>query len=986
MNKRIGKILVDIGLFFVMCFLLVCVGFASTGKESKLVKNSATIASAQWSVVDTDQSKCYGNSTAITCPSPGSAFYGQDAHYDGNQPRYTDNGDGTVTDNVTGLMWQQDPGDKMTWSEASAGASSFGLAGYTDWRLPTIKEMYSLIQFSGTDPFVESTDSSGLTPFIDTDFFVFKYGDTSAGERIIDSQYTTSTKYVGTTMNGAETVFGVNFADGRIKGYGISDPRGGGGKTFHVMYVRGNSGYGENNFVDNGDGTVTDLATGLMWMQKDSGHLGAGNDGDGGLNWQQALDWAENLTYAGHSDWRLPNAKELQSIVDYSRSPSTTNSPAIDPVFETTGITDEGGNPNYPFYWSSTSHVSANGRSAGAYVAFGEALGWMQFGGGSYQLMDVHGAGAQRGDPKTGDPAEYPYGHGPQGDVVRIYNYVRCVRTATVTTTAKTLTVQSSPSGVAVTVSPADNNGSANGAAAFTRSYDAGTAVTLTAPATASGRSFSKWTVAGTDYTAKTVQVTMNSDKTATVYYEDQSGGVPVISLNRTRYNFGYLLGGRVTPPRVLRITNGGEGTLNWSASSSDSWLRISSAGGSGDGRITISVNASGLSVGKYTGTISVSASGASNSPQTVTVRLSVFATGRPPFGSFDAPGDASATEGSVAVSGWVLDDLGVEQVLVCLRTNGTDACIGEAVLVEGARSDVALNYPDYPNNEQAGWGYMLLTNMLPGGGNGTYTLAVKVRDVEGNTETLGTKTVTCDNAGAENPFGAIDTPSQGGTASGDSFVNYGWALTPRPNSISGAGSSIVAYVDSVPVGNAAYGSARTDIAGLFPGYVDSQGAGGYFILDTTAYENGPHTIAWLVTDSAGNSQGVGSRYFTVLNSAGTTSVDGLKRTEPERRLNSENIVKVSLNSGNGPERDISVLEPLEIHLPGGNYKGYVRVGDEYRPLPVGSTFDRGAGIFYWMPLPGFHGEYRLEFMDTHASEKGNGAAAVSVTVNVDSD
>jgi hypothetical protein len=61
-------------------------------------------------------------------------------------------------------------------------------------------------------------------------------------------------------------------------------------------------------------------------------------------------------------------------------------------------------------------------------VAFGEALGWMQDPGGTYQLLDVHGAGAQRSDPKTGDPADYPHGFGPQGDVIRIYNHARCVR------------------------------------------------------------------------------------------------------------------------------------------------------------------------------------------------------------------------------------------------------------------------------------------------------------------------------------------------------------------------------------------------------------------------------------------------------------------------------------------------------------------------------------------------------------------------------
>ncbi len=385
-------------------------------------------SSLTFPIVDTGQNNCYDSAgKMVNCPEEGGVTAGQDAQFNGFSPSYTNNGNGTVTDNVTGLMWQQDPGEKMTWDQAVAGAGSLTLGGYNDWRLPTIKELYSLIKFNGIDPSgVSGNDTSGLVPFIDTDYFVFEYGDTSNGERIIDSQFTTSTKYVHTTMNGAETVFGVNFADGRIKGYGTG--MNGNAKTFFTLYVRGNTAYGINNFVDNGDGTVTDNATGLTWMQKDSGHLSAGDSGDGKLNWEQALAWAEGLTYAGKSDWRVPNVKELQSMVDYTRSPATTASAAIDPVFDVTVISDEGGGINYPFYWSSTTHVNERTGANAAYVAFGEALGFMSFNGGSYELMDVHGAGAQRSDPKMGDPADYPTGHGPQGDVIRIYNFVRCVR------------------------------------------------------------------------------------------------------------------------------------------------------------------------------------------------------------------------------------------------------------------------------------------------------------------------------------------------------------------------------------------------------------------------------------------------------------------------------------------------------------------------------------------------------------------------------
>jgi len=389
-----------------------------------------------YTVVDTGQTKCYDNSKKIPSPNPGEPFYGQDAQYNGNQPSYTDNGDGTITDLNTGLMWTKSPDwnrdgvinyeDKMTYEEALAFVERLNkenYLGYNNWRLPSIKELYSLIQFSGVDPSgYRGTDTSLLIPFIDTEYFDFAYGDTSAGERIIDAQFVSSTKYVSTTMNGAETVFGVNFADGRIKGYGLRMP-GGREKSFYVLYVRGNPDYGKNNFVDNGDGTITDEATGLMWSKYDSGF---------GMIWEEALAWVQQKNeenYLGYLDWRLPNAKELQSIVDYTRSPDTTKSPAIDPVFECTQITNEGNQTDYPYYWTSTTHASLHGGENAVYIAFGRALGWMRNPSGRYVLMDVHGAGAQRSDPKAGDPSDYPHGRGPQGDVVRIYNYVRLVRT-----------------------------------------------------------------------------------------------------------------------------------------------------------------------------------------------------------------------------------------------------------------------------------------------------------------------------------------------------------------------------------------------------------------------------------------------------------------------------------------------------------------------------------------------------------------------------
>jgi len=434
-----------------------------------------------YTIVATGQTRCYDNRNEIAPPRPGQPFYGQDAQYRGTQPSCRLSADGlTVQDNNTGLTWQRSPDtngdgaltrrDKLTLAQAQelpAKLNTARFGGFGDWRLPTIKELYSLILFNGVDPSGPGSESARLTPFIDTTRFRFAYGDASQGERLIDSQYASSTQYVGKSFQGYDKLFGVNFADGRIKGYDLRMP-GGMDKTFFVQCVRGNPQYGTNDFHDNADGTITDRATGLMWSKTDSGN---------GMNWQEALAWVQKKNaeqYLGHNDWRLPHAKELQSIVDYSRSPDTTSSPAINPLFRCTQISNEISKADYPYYWTSTTHASIIAGGNAVYIAFGRAAGWPTGvpgqGGGpgrggpgpggpgrggpppggpgmggppgfgrpgsgpvSYHFCDVHGAGAQRSDPKTGDPAQFPHGRGPQGDVIRIYNYVRCVRGGEVT-------------------------------------------------------------------------------------------------------------------------------------------------------------------------------------------------------------------------------------------------------------------------------------------------------------------------------------------------------------------------------------------------------------------------------------------------------------------------------------------------------------------------------------------------------------------------
>ncbi len=375
--------------------------------------------SQTYPIVDTGVSDFYDNNSIITSPDVGQSFYGQDAQYNGNQPSYTNNGDGTITDNVTGLMWEQDMGDKIGYDAAFTKASESTLGGHSDWRVPTIKELYSLALFTG-----RCFGDNAVIKFIDTDYFNQPIGDTSIGEREIDGQTWSSTQYIGKIMNGSEAVFGYNFVDGRLKGYPKYKAKTGDANTMYFRLVRNNTSYGVNNFVDNGDGTITDKATGLMWQQADDGTT---------HNWENALSYCEDLTLANHSDWRLPNAKELHSILDYNRTLSVTNSPAIDPLFSCTSFNNPDGNANYGYYWSSSPLMDGPSPYTDAtYICFGEAQGQMALPPNNVlALYDTHGAGSQRNDPKEMGTGTYPSYFGPQGDILYVNNFVRAVRNDT---------------------------------------------------------------------------------------------------------------------------------------------------------------------------------------------------------------------------------------------------------------------------------------------------------------------------------------------------------------------------------------------------------------------------------------------------------------------------------------------------------------------------------------------------------------------------
>jgi hypothetical protein len=316
-----------------------------------------------------------------------------------------------------------------------------------------------------------------------------------------------------------------------------------------------------------------------------------------------------------------------------------------------------------------------------------------------------------------------------------------------------------------------------------------------------------------------------------------------------------------------IRIDVGATSRCTYTVTSSADWITVTSgASGNGVGVVTFTAapNASGLA---RTGQVTVA-------DRVIRVSQGIGAALLPAaaFGYFDSPDNGSVVAGEVALTGWALDNSGVAGVDVYrsplagepTQANGL-VFIGAATLVEGARPDIVAWYPAYPGVTAAGWGYMLLSNTLPNQGNGTFTMSAYARTVDGANTLLGSKTLTFANAASNRPFGTIDTPRQGETVSG-TITNFGWALAALPNSIPADGSTIDVYVDGALRGHPSYNHFRADIAALFPGYANSNGAVGHFSLDTTTLANGVHTIAWVVRDDQGNASGMGSRYFTVSN------------------------------------------------------------------------------------------------------------------------
>jgi len=436
------------------------------------------------------------------------------------------------------------------------------------------------------------------------------------------------------------------------------------------------------------------------------------------------------------------------------------------------------------------------------------------------------------------------------------------------------------------------------------------------------------------------------------------------VSLNRYSLVFGAVKNGNVTSTytgsQTVTIYNNGTESVTYAVYNNSEWLSTYPSSGvilpGGYAIITVSVGPCGYVADTYTGSISIDMS--SGSPISLPVAMHVLNPEQDanPFGIFDTPFSGSTVRSSIPVTGWALDDVKTESVKIYSGAT----YIGDATMVEGSRPDVEALYPDYPVNYNAGWGYMMLTNFLPGGGNGTYNIRAVAEDTEGNQTTLGTKTIYCDNANSVKPFGAIDTPAGETFVSGSTSSCFGWALTPQPGTIPIDGSTIDVWIDGTNAGHPSYNKYRSDIAELFPNYNNSDGAGGIFLWDTTAYSDGVHCIYWSASDTGRKPDGIGSRYFTVSNSRGEGESKDFVPAAADKIIRGDYATQAQYRTGYDTTTSLKNLNPdindimhltiqeggrIEVHLNETGYRGYHQKINVNAGLPTGSTLD-SSGVF----------------------------------------
>ena len=251
----------------------------------------------------TGQNKCYNNTKEIACPAEGEDFYGQDAQYAAlgicvpqSFEVETLSNQNVVVDRNTGLMWQQTvPADQFVWYVALTYCDTLKYAGYSDWRLPTPRELLTIVK----------NDYIDETYFPDTQDDYFWSSPDASMEDVA---------WIVHPRGNMMTVYMDN--------------------SFYVRCVRGDTMPNSSFETDStsGEVVVKDLSTGLIWQKDIVGYK----------TWQESLKYCEDSTYAGYSDWRLPNRNELASLWNIEKYRPASDFPDMQqqPFFSSTSIND----------------------------------------------------------------------------------------------------------------------------------------------------------------------------------------------------------------------------------------------------------------------------------------------------------------------------------------------------------------------------------------------------------------------------------------------------------------------------------------------------------------------------------------------------------------------------------------------------------------------------------------------------------------------
>ena len=475
------------------------------------------------------------------------------------------------------------------------------------------------------------------------------------------------------------------------------------------------------------------------------------------------------------------------------------------------------------------------------------------------------------------------------------------------------------------------------------------------------------------------------------------NNAAPEVSVNRARLNFGVANSTTITPSQTVRV-NVTSGSPCWTVTNPmPSVFMVSPSTGNGNGSFTVSASSAAYPQGfnqSSTLTVGPCSSGALTNTATVAVALRSYGSTAVPIGVLDTPANGAQVNGSIAVTGWAIDDVGISSVAIWRDPVAGEAAgqkfLGQATRVDDARGDISAAFPDSPFQYRGGWGYLLLTNFLPNQGDGNYRLHAYAVDPEGHQVLLGSANITAANSTSFKPFGAIDTPGQGETVSG-MVNNFGWVLVRGSAKAYPPFGSVSVVVDGVVLGSPGLWVERPDIVAVFPESIYSgvKNAVGLFTFDSTAYANGVHTISWVVTANNGLAEGIGSRYFTIQNASAAltiASADPFVIESPAARhsgpLMGRSVATAALIDDRAPVRistgysrtglgfssDLIGLsrfvsaragDRVSIHVDGAT-DAYHVVDGRLSALPVGATFNVKRGRLDWQPGPGFAGLHDL--------------------------